>query len=399
MKITEVRTHVCDAYRTNWVFVQVLTDQGIEGVGEATLEYKENAVCGAITDLSRMLIGRDPHEIEAIWHDAYRDAYWRGGPVLMSALGGVEMALWDLKGKDLNVPVYQLLGGRVRDRVRCYANGWFAPAKRPDEFAAKAKEAVARGFAALKWDPFGSAYRSISGLQLREAIACIAAVREAVGDEVDLLIEAHGRFDVPSAVRIGQAIAAFRPLWFEEPIPPDNLDALADVRRRVPVAVAAGKRLYSRWDYRAFFEARCADFAQPDITHVGGLGELRRTAAVAETHHVPLCPHNPSGPVANAVSLQMAACCPNFEFLETMSLDVPWRRDVAHEYSALSNGFVSIPDRPGLGVELNLDAVAEHPFQPHDLRHYRRNLTDIRPLDAAAVGMPVPSHMRGRGAG
>ena len=196
MKVTGIETYLCDVYRTNWVFVKVLTDSGLYGVGEATLETRELTVQAAVKELERYLMGRDPHDIEAFWHDAYRDAYWRGGAVLMSALGGVAMALWDIKGQDLGVPIYQLLGGTVRDTIPCYANGWFAPAKRPSEFAEKAKGAVAQGFKGLKWDPFGKAYREISKQELRQALACIQAVVEAVGDGIDILIEGHGRFDI-----------------------------------------------------------------------------------------------------------------------------------------------------------------------------------------------------------
>lgn len=196
MRVTGLKTFVCDAYRTNWVFVQVLTDSGLYGVGEATLEMRELAVATAIQELERYVIGRDPHAIEAFWHDAYRDAYWRGGAVLMSALASVEMALWDIKGKDLGVPVYQLLGGKVRDAIPCYANGWFAPAKRPAEFAAKAQVAVASGFRGLKWDPFGQAYMNLTRQELHAALECVEAVVGAVGDQADILIEGHGRFPI-----------------------------------------------------------------------------------------------------------------------------------------------------------------------------------------------------------
>ncbi|NRA49265.1 MAG: mandelate racemase/muconate lactonizing enzyme family protein, partial [Phaeodactylibacter sp.] len=207
MKITKIKTYICHAYRTNWVFVKIFTDtDGLYGIGEATLEYKELTVAQAIQELEDYLIGKDPHQIEMIWHDIYRDGYWRGGPVLMSAFSAIEMALWDIKGKDLDVPVYQLLGGKVRDAVPCYANGWFASAKTPDEFAEKAKLAVAKGFKALKWDPFGSSYLQIDREQLYMALNCIDAVYNAIKDTADIIIEGHGRFDIPTAVRIGNAL-------------------------------------------------------------------------------------------------------------------------------------------------------------------------------------------------
>ncbi|MGI5817106.1 MAG: galactonate dehydratase [Armatimonadota bacterium] len=382
MKITAIDTLICHCYRTNWVFVRVRTDEGLHGVGEATLEYRELTVAQAVKELERSLIGRDPHQIEAIWQQCYRDAYWRGGPVLMSALSGVEMALWDLKGKALGVPVYQLLGGRIRDSVPCYANGWFAPAKTPDEFAARAREAVEAGFSGLKWDPFGAAWMDITKPELNRALRCVEAVVEAVGPQVDVLIEAHGRFNVATAIRTAQALEQYDITWLEEPVPPDNLEALAEVRNRVRVPIAAGERLYSRWDYQRFFSLHCADFAQPDVSHVGGVMEVKKIAAQAEANHVAICPHNPSGPVANAASLQLAACIPNFQVLETMATDVPWRADISTEQVVLEDGRMRIPDTPGLGIDLNEAAIAEHPYEPRDLRHYTGALTDIRPGDA-----------------
>ena len=395
MKVTGIETFLCHAYRTNWVFVRVVTDTGLHGVGEATLEMRELTVAQACRELERYLVGRDPHDIEAFWHDAYRDAYWRGGPVLMSALAGVEMALWDIKGKALGVPVWQLLGGKVRDRVPCYANGWFAPAVRPDEFADKAKVAVAQGLRGLKWDPFGSAYMNIGKRELRTALDCIGAVTAAVGPEVDILVEGHGRFNVPTAVRIAHALEDFDITWFEEPIPPDDPEALAEIKRRVKVPIAGGERLYSRWDYRNYLRLGCADFIQPDVSHAGGIGEIRKIAAMAEAHHIPICPHNPSGPVANAATLQIAACTPNFFLLETMASDVRHRGDVSTEAVRFEGGFMHIPTAPGLGIDICETAIERHPYQPRDLRHYTGALTQIRTPDATSYfdsrGGPGPA--------
>jgi galactonate dehydratase len=272
----------------------------------------------------------------------------------------------------------------VRDRVPCYANGWFAPAKSPDEFAAKAKSAADAGFQGLKWDPFGSAWQTLSRGELSRAMDCVGAVSDAVGDRVDLLIEGHGRFNIPTAVEIGRELENYKIRWFEEPIPPDNLEGLAEVKRRIRIPVSAGERLFSRWDYRRLFELRCADFIQPDVSHAGGIGEILRIAAVAESHHIPVCPHNPSGPVANAATLQLAACLPNFYLLETMATDVPHRREITDEAVRFENGQMFIPDKPGLGIEINEEAIKKHPYQPKTLRHYRGDLTDIRPDNAVS---------------
>ena len=382
MKVTDVKTFVVDCFRTNWVFVKVYTDEGIDGVGEATLEYKEKALLGAVEHIKEYLVGQNPLDIEKHWHAIYRDAYWRGGPVLMSALSAVEMALWDILGKSLNVPVYQLLGGKVNDKVRIYVNGWFAGAKEPEEFGAKAKEAVKRGVTAMKWDPFGKNYLNISNAELDKALRNVAAVREAVGSEVDLLIEGHGRFNIPTGIKIAKELEQFKPMFFEEPVPPDNLDALKAVKDKSPVAISAGERLYTRWDYKEMFDFMAADYIQPDISHAGGIMELKKIAAEAECRYIPFAPHNPSGPVANAATLQLAATCPNFEILEIMYSDVDWRKDVTNESLEYKDGYMTIPNKPGLGIEINEEECLKHPYQVHTLRHYTGALTDIRPAKA-----------------
>ena len=379
MKVTDVKAFTVDCFRTNWVFVKVCTDEGITGVGEGTLEYKEKAFLGALEHIKEYLVGQSPLDIEKHWHNIYRDAYWRGGPVLMSALSAVEMALWDILGKSLNVPVYRLLGGKAQDKVRIYVNGWFSGAKEPEEFGEKARTAVQRGVTAMKWDPFGKNYLQISNKELDKALCCVAAVRDTVGNDVDLLIEGHGRFDVPTGIKIAKELEQFRPMFFEEPVPPDNLEALKAVRDKSPVAISAGERLYSRWDYRKLFDMRAADYIQPDISHAGGIMELKKIAAEAESRYIPFAPHNPSGPVANAATLQLAATCPNFCILEIMYSDVEWRKDVVDEKLEYADGYITIPDKPGLGIEINEEECLKHPYQPHTLRHYTGALTDIRP--------------------
>ena len=379
MKITDIKPFVVDCFRTNFVFVKIYTDEGITGVGEGTLEYKEKAFLGALEHIKEYLVGKNPLNVEQHFRNIYRDAYWRGGPVLMSALSAVEMALWDILGKYLNVPVYQLLGGKVNDRVRIYVNGWFAGAREPKEFAEKAKQAVKRGVTAMKWDPFGKSYLDISNEALDKALRCVAAVREAVGDKVDLLIEGHGRFNIPTGIKIAKELEQFKPMFFEEPTPPDSLEALKAVRDKSPVAISAGERLYTRWDYRRFFDIMPADYIQPDISHAGGIMELKKIAAEAECRYIPFAPHNPSGPVANAAPLQLAANTPNFCILEIMYSDVEWRKDITNEKLEYKDGYITIPDRAGLGIEINEDECLKHPYKPHTLRHYDGTLTDIRP--------------------
>ena len=266
MKITDIKTFTVFTFRTNFIFIKLETDEGLSGLGEATLEYKENAVLGAIEDIRRVLIGQDPREVERISSELYRDSYWRLGPVLQTAISAVDMAMWDIKAKALHAPLYELLGGKVRDRIRMYANVWFSGAKTAGEFAA----------AALKWDPFGKAYLHLERSEFRRSMEIIEAVRDAVGPDIDLLIECHGRFDIATGIKIANEVKQFDPYFIEEPTPPDCFDAIAEVRRKSPVPVAGGERLYGSMQLRTYLEKGCADFIQPDISHCGGISALKK---------------------------------------------------------------------------------------------------------------------------
>ncbi|RHS26280.1 galactonate dehydratase [Clostridium sp. AM30-24] len=381
MKITNIKTFNVFTYRTNFVFIKIETDEGVSGIGEGTLEYKEHALLGAIEDIKRVLIGQDPREVERIDHELYRDSYWRVGPVLQSALSAVDIALWDIKAKICGVPVYEMLGGKVRESIRMYANVWFAGAKTPEEFAQAAKKAVSLGITALKWDPFGKAYMNISSAELHRSLEIVEAVRGAVGKNVDLLIEGHGRFDIATGIKIANELKTFAPMFFEEPTPPDNLDALAEVHRKSPVPIAGGERIYSLNQFREFLEKGCADYAQPDVSHCGGISAIRKMAAMAETCYIALAPHNPSGPVANAATLHLAASLTGFRILEICLTDVSWRRELTNERVVFDRGQIYIPEGVGLGLELNEENCRKYPFQPVDLRHYKGTLTNVRPKD------------------
>jgi galactonate dehydratase len=382
MKITEVKTFVVDAFRANYVFVKVYTDDGITGVGEATVEGSELTVAACVQEFARYLNGKDPFQIEHHIETMNRDWYWRTGVIHRSALSSLEAAMLDIKGKALGVPVYDLLGGRHRDRVPCYANAWFTGARSPDEFAVKAEAAVAMGFKALKWDPFGSAYLRMTRAERVRAIAVVAAVRDAVGPEIELLIEGHGRLNVPTAIGVGQELAEFRPYWFEEPIPPESIAALAEVRAGCGIAIASGERYYEPERFRELIDANAVDFVQPDICHVGGMMETKKIAGLAHMRYLPIAPHNPMGPVGNAMTLHLAAAIPNFEMLETMATDVPRRMEVANEDLVLIDGEMLVSDAPGLGIDIDEEACAKYPHRPYPLRHYVGTLTDIRPPDA-----------------
>jgi galactonate dehydratase len=382
MKITHLKTFIVHAFRCNWVFVKLYTDDGVTGVGEGTVEKREPTVASAIEELGRYLIGKDPFAIEQHCEVMNRDSYWRSGVILRSALSAVEGAMFDIKGKALGVPVYELLGGRCRDRVKAYANGWFIGARTPEQFARKAVQAVESGFSALKFDPFGAAYMQMEPAERKRTVAVVGAVREAVGDGVDLLIEGHGRLDVPTAVIMGNRLAEFSPLWFEEPLPPESVQAMAEVRARVPIPIATGERLFERFRFQDVLQAGAADIFQPDVCHVGGMLETKHIASLARTVYKPISAHNPLGPIGNAMTLQIAASTPNFSMLETMMTDVPWRRDIVPEDLQFADGCLSIPDAPGLGVDLIEEEALRHPYKPTPSRHYTGELTDIRPPDA-----------------
>ena len=379
MKITDIKTYNVFTFRTNFVFVKIETDEGISGIGEGTLEYKEHALLGAIEDIKRVLIGQDPRQVERICHELYRDSDWRVGPVLQSAISAVNMAMWDIKAKACNVPVYEMLGGKVRDSIRMYANVWFSGAKTPDEFAAAAVAAKEKGVTALKWDPFGKAYMYMDNKDLSYSLSIIEAVRGAVGNDVDLLIEGHGRFNIATGIKIANELKQFNPMFFEEPTPPDSLDAIAEVRRKSPVPLAAGERVYSLTQFREFLDKGCADFAQPDMSHCGGISAVMKMAAMAEPHYVAIAPHNPSGPVANACALHLAASIPGFRILEICLTDVSWRSELTNERVVFDKGNILIPEGVGLGLELNEENCLKYPFQPVDLRHYKGTLTNVRP--------------------
>jgi galactonate dehydratase len=308
----------------------------------------------------------------------YRDAFWRGGPVLMSALSGVESCLLDIKAKALGVPVYDLLGGRVRDEVPVYANGWFSGAKTPQEFAIKAQDAIDSGFKAIKWDPFGSSYMTISNSELTSALNCIAAVKDVTGQKIDIIIEGHGRFNVPTAINIAKRIEEFDPKWFEEPVPPSPY-ALRQVRKQSPVRIATGERLHDLQSFIDLFDNEAVDYVQPDISHVGGLINSLAIAELANQYYIPFAPHNPNGPIATAANLQLAACSPNFDVLEIMRSSVPWRKEIVDETIDFKDGYIKIPTKPGLGIDIHEEELTKHPYREHDLRHYNGMLTDIRP--------------------
>jgi galactonate dehydratase len=367
MKITGLKTFVLGSGWRNLILLRLETDvPGLHGIGEATVQWGDEGMLGYLASLEkRYLIGADPRDIEALWERIYRNEYWRRDFFVCSALGGIEMACWDILGKSLGVPVWRLLGGKCHENVRAYANGWYQVERTPEAIAARAEEVIRRGYTALKIDPFGSGSYEMTEEEKVRSVSIIAAVRDAIGPSPEIFIEMHGRFATHTAIDLCHRLAPFRPGWFEEPVPPENNNALTEVRRAVAhlgVPVAAGERLFTRYQYLDLFRDRAVDVIQPDVCHAGGLSETRKIAAMAEAHYMPVAPHNACSPVGTMASLHVAICTPNFKIQETFDDFVePWVRDAVIGLPEVKNGFFSLPDAPGLGVELNEAAIAAHP--------------------------------------
>lgn len=373
MKITAIKTVVVNAQMRNWVFIKVETNEaGLYGWGEASLEWKTRAVCGAVEDFAPMLIGEDPARIEFLYQKLYRQSFWRMGVIGMSAISGIEQALWDIRGKVLGQPVYNLLGGQVRDRVRMYTHLGGGDMKAVYEtqwgddfskFAELAQQVVAKGYTAVKVliTPPTEALNSIAGYRYTDG--AMRAIREAVGEQIDIMIDCHGRHALANAIEFCRVLAPYRPYFVEEPVPPENVDVMAEVRKASPVPIATGERLITRYQFRELFEKQACNIIQPDLCHCGGLWEAKKIAAMAETYYIGVAPHNPLGPVANAAALHFALSTPNFIIQEDMLTDVPWRWEVVQHSLKTENGYWLPAAAPGLGIEVNETAAAKHPFQ------------------------------------
>jgi galactonate dehydratase len=339
MKIARFETFLANAGLRNYLFLRLTTDTGLSGIGEATLEWQEKTVETLCHEwVEGRILGRDPFDVEAIIGGMVRDQY-QGGATVMTAISGVEIALWDLIGKACGQPVYRLLGGRCHERIATYANGWYGGAQTPAEFAERAQDAVARGYQALKFDPFAVAWKELSAAEADAAIGRVAAVRDAVGPNVGLMIEFHGRLSAASAVAMIERLERFRPIWCEEPVSPECLDLLAEVKRRTGATVAAGERLYTLADFYRLISLRAADVVQMDIAHCGGLLAGKKIAAVAAMQDLRVAPHCSIGPVALAAALHFDLSTPNFMVQESFAeFDVPWRSDFVCGWNPILNG-------------------------------------------------------------
>ncbi len=384
MKITDLKIHVVDAERAaslpgqggwQWVFVEVFTDEGVSGWGECSNTPRGGSllIARGVDSARDAIIGEDPADIERIWQKLYRRYTYLGPRGFPTAIiSGVDIALWDLKGKALGRPVYDLLGGKFRDTVRLYANGWSSGCKTPDDYARAAKKVKRDGHEALKMDPFremGPFHTQfvdgqISAAGEQEGYDLVAAVREAVGPEMEILIDAHGHYNVPTAVRLGNTLYEQSKIaWFEEPVPPDSFEALEQVRQRLQPRISVGERLFTRWEFVRLFEKRLTDFIMPDIVWTGGISEVKKLATLAEAYYVPISPHNYMGPGQILAGAHTMMTVPNFYRLEHSVVYIPHYNAFLEEPIRFEHGHIILNGKPGLGTNLNQDALKKYAYK------------------------------------
>ncbi|MFH1084388.1 MAG: galactonate dehydratase [Chloroflexota bacterium] len=364
MKITGIEGYVVSMGRRNLCFAKVLTDEGLYGIGEVYSVGPDLATIQTVDYFRDWLLGMDPRDIEGIWQKLYIGSRFPGGSVINSAISGIDQALWDLKGRALNTPVYQLLGGKCRERIRVYQN---PGGRTPEETADNALKLMEQyGFTAIKTNPLPWGHHQMSWPQvLREVDRKMAVLRTRLGDGIEIALDPHAQILEPvKAIDLCQAVAPYHPLFVEEPLRPENVDAMAAVRAKSPVPIATGEMLYTKWEFRDLLKVRGADIIQPDVCCCGGLTELKKIAALAEAEYVSIAPHNPMGPVATAVNAQFDATATTFLIQEYHVDTESPRRDLVIEPYKLVDGYLVLPDKPGLGIDLNEDYFTAHPYEP-----------------------------------
>lgn len=368
MRISAVRPLVLGTPWRNLTFVVVETDEGLRGVGEVRMVNHTDSLLGYLQEAGRNhILGSDPFKIEDLTQRMFRRDFARASEIMMSAIAVIEMACYDILGQALGVPVYQLLGGAVRERIPAYANGWYTVERTPKDFQAAARRVVERGYRALKVDPFGAGFYELSRDGFRDSVDLIAAVRDAVGPDVEIFIEMHGRFNPVTAIAMTNALAPLRPGWIEEPVPPENLRALQRVSQAIAplgIPVATGERLHTPFEYRELFELQAADIVQADVTHYGGLLAAKKLAGWADAYYMLVAPHNVCGPVGTAAALHLAASTTNFKIQEHFNdFADAWVKEAVTGMVEVdpADGCFPLPSGPGLGVRLDEAFVAEHP--------------------------------------
>ena len=365
MKITDIVTLVMGTSWRNLTFVKVETDEGITGISEVRMNNRTDALVAYIDGAKRRhVIGSDPFNTEDLYQRLFRDDYGRAGEIVATGISVIEIACWDIIGKTLNQPVYRLLGGACRDKIKAYANGWYRVERTPEEFHAAAQKVIEKGYKALKFDPFGAGYYELSYEEKLKSVSLVEAVRDAVGPEVEILVEMHGRFSPYTAIEIAAELEKFEPSWVEEPVPPDNIAALAKASEKIQLPVATGERLHNKYEYRELINLQAADILQPDITQTGGFLETKKIAAMGDMCYMTVAPHNVGGPVSTAIALHFAACTTNFKIQEHFNdFSEAWVKEAATGCPEVIDGYFSLPNGPGLGMELNEDLIAQHPYR------------------------------------
>ncbi|GLY85706.1 mandelate racemase/muconate lactonizing enzyme family protein [Actinoallomurus iriomotensis] len=360
-RVSRVETLALGTAWRDFSYVRVHTDEGLSGVGEITHPYRGRETAALAEAMaSRHLIGADPFDVEEIWLRMYQGDFLRGGDVGGIVVSGIDQALHDIMGKALGVPAYRLTGGACRDRIRVYANGWYTGDREPGEFAARAKDVVARGYTALKFDPFGAGLGELSRAELRRSIDIVAAVREAV--DVDIFIEGHARFAMPTATRLLRELEPYDVGWFEEPLPWTHIERYAELRRRAPMPISGGEHFHNRYEYARLFATGAVDIIQPDLSMAGGFTEVRKLAAQAEVHAMLVAPHNSNSPVCTTASVHATLGMPNFTILETFDgMLEDYVFQAVRGALPVVDGHIGLPTRPGLGIELVDEVFAEHP--------------------------------------
>lgn len=369
MKITKIETFIVPP---RWLFLKMETDEGIVGWGEPIVEGRAATVQAAVEELSEYLIGKDPLRIEDHWQTMYRSGFYRGGPILMSAIAGIDQALWDIKGKFYDAPIYELMGGACRDSVRVYS--WIG-GDRPSDVGKAAKEAVAAGFTAVKMNGTEELQYIDSYEKIDEAIERIAVVREAVGDYIGIGIDFHGRVHKPMAKILAKELEQFRPMFIEEPVLPENNEALREIARATNIPIATGERMYSKWDFKKLLEDGYVDIIQPDLSHAGGITECKKIFAMAEAYDVAVAPHCPLGPIALAACLQVDATSHNV-FIQEQSLGIHYNQgsdllDYLNDPKVFEykDGYVDMLHEPGLGISINEEFVRKQAEIGHNWKN------------------------------
>jgi galactonate dehydratase len=365
VRVTDVTTFTVGTPWRELNFVELTTDTGLRGVGEARMVNKTDTLIACINELAgRYVIGMDPFDVERLQWRLHWEDYARAGEITQTALACFDQACFDLMGQELGQPVWRLLGGAFRQRVPAYANGWYQGDRNPESFAAMAKKVIARGYRALKVDPFGAATAELTRAQLDLSADIIGAIRAEVGPDTQIMVEMHGRFTAATAVRVAAALEPHRPEWIEEPVPPYYPAAFKQVRAGTTLPIATGERAHTLADFREFFEQGTIDFVQADLTHFGGFTGMRKLAGWAEAYGLLMAPHNVTGPVGTAANLHFAIACGNYKILEHFNdFADPWVFDLVDGAPRIdpADGCFTLPTAPGLGVRLNHDAVAARP--------------------------------------